>query len=52
MILARQLPRTGTGKLVRGMLRRIASGDGGSIEDTSHLANAESIEDLISGHKE
>ena len=50
IILARQLPRTGTGKLVRGMLRRIATGDGETIEDTSHLANAESIDDLIHRH--
>ena len=47
VVIARQLPRTATGKLVRRMLRRIASGDAGAIEDTSHLVNAEAIQDLI-----
>lgn len=47
VMIARQLPRTATGKLVRRMLRRIASGDTHAIEDTSHLVNAESIQDLI-----
>lgn len=47
IVLARQLPRTATGKLVRRMLRRIASGDTDAIEDTSHLANANVIEELI-----
>jgi len=47
IVVARQLPRTATGKLVRGMLRRIASGDSQAIKDTSHLVNAESIQDLI-----
>ncbi len=47
VVIARQLPRTATGKLVRRMLRRIASGDAGAIEDTSHLVNAESIQDLL-----
>ncbi len=52
IVIARELPRTSTGKLVRRLLRRIASGDAGANEDTSHLANAESVKDLIKKHEE
>ncbi|MDP2982793.1 MAG: AMP-binding protein [Candidatus Latescibacter sp.] len=46
-IIAEELPRTRTGKIVRRVLRRIATGDITSNEDLSHLANPESVEELI-----
>ena len=52
IIITEELPRTATGKLARRLLRRIASGDSGGNEDTSHLTNAESINALIKSHKE
>ncbi len=46
-IFARELPRTRTGKLVRRVLRRIATGDIAHDEDLSHVANPESVRDLV-----
>jgi acetyl-CoA synthetase len=46
-IIAEELPRTRTGKIVRRVLRRIATGDIGGSEDLSHLANPESVEEII-----
>lgn len=46
-IFARELPRTRTGKLVRRVLRRIATGDIAHDEDLSHVANPESVKNLI-----
>jgi acetyl-CoA synthetase len=46
-VIADELPRTRTGKIVRRVLRRIATGDITSNDDLSHLANPESVEDLI-----
>ncbi|MBN2171257.1 MAG: AMP-binding protein [Candidatus Krumholzibacteriota bacterium] len=44
---ARELPRTRTGKVVRRLLRRIATGEATEDEDLSHVANPESVRDLI-----
>jgi len=46
-VFSSELPRTRTGKLVRRVLRRIASGDIGGDEDMSHVANPGSVEELI-----
>ncbi|MBN1293582.1 MAG: AMP-binding protein [Candidatus Latescibacteria bacterium] len=46
-IVTGELPRTRTGKVVRRLLRRIASGDMGSDEDLSHVANPEVVKKLI-----
>jgi len=46
-IFATELPRTRTGKIVRRVLRRIASGDVGHDEDLSHIANPDSVNELI-----
>ncbi|MFA6471817.1 MAG: AMP-binding protein [Candidatus Latescibacterota bacterium] len=46
-IFADELPHTRTGKIVRRVLRRIATGDITSSEDLSHLANPESVEEII-----
>lgn len=48
-VFAGDLPRTRTGKLVRRILRRIASGGISPEEDLSHVANPESVEKLIEG---
>lgn len=52
IVITDALPRTATGKLVRRLLKRIASGEVGDHEDTGHLANAESVKALIKKHKE
>ena len=44
---ARELPRTRTGKVVRRLLRRIATGEATEDEDLSHVANPDSVKDLI-----
>lgn len=46
-VVASQLPRTRTGKVVRRVLKRIVSGDISIEEDLSHLANPDSVEELI-----
>ena len=46
------LPRTKSGKVVRRLLNRIASGDADSGEDLSYLANPEKVKDLINGNIE
>ncbi len=46
-VFARELPKTRTGKLVRRVLRRIASGDIAHDEDLSHVANPEAVKDLV-----
>ncbi|MCG8615016.1 MAG: AMP-binding protein [Desulfobacterales bacterium] len=52
IVITEELPRTATGKLVRRLLKRIASGEAGENEDTGHLANASSVKALIEKHKE
>ncbi|MHB9027961.1 MAG: AMP-binding protein [Candidatus Latescibacterota bacterium] len=46
-IIAPELPRTRTGKIVRRVLKRIATGDITMDEDLSHVANPISVEKLI-----
>ena len=46
-ILTGELPRTRTGKIVRRILRRVATGDISPDEDMSHVVNPESIKELI-----
>ncbi len=46
-LLVPELPRTATGKVVRRLLRRIATGDIQPAEDLSHVANPESVNNLI-----
>lgn len=46
-IFTHELPRTRTGKIVRRILRRVATGDISIDEDLSHVANPESIKKLI-----
>jgi acetyl-CoA synthetase len=46
-ILSRELPRTRTGKVVRRVLRRIATGDISPEEDLSHIANPRAVDELI-----
>jgi len=52
IVIAKELPRTSTGKVVRRLLRRIASGDVESNEDISHVANTESVKDLVGKNEE
>ncbi len=46
-IIAPELPRTRTGKIVRRVLKRIAVGDISGDEDLSHLANPGAVDELI-----
>jgi acetyl-CoA synthetase len=46
-IVAPELPRTRTGKIVRRVLKRIAVGDISREEDLSHLANPGAVDELI-----
>ena len=43
----RELPRTRTGKVVRRLLRRIATGDISIEEDLSHVANPGAVQELL-----
>lgn len=43
------LPKTRSGKIMRRILRKIASGDPSDLGDTSTLLNPEVVEDIISG---
>lgn len=43
------LPKTRSGKIMRRILRKIASGDTGELGDTSTLADPSVVEDLIKG---
>ncbi len=47
----RELPRTRTGKLLRRVLRRIASGDMAHDEDLGHVANPEAVSELVRKHQ-
>jgi acetyl-CoA synthetase len=47
VVYVSELPRTSTGKVVRRLLRRIASGDVRNGEDLSHVANPESLTKLM-----
>ena len=44
-----QLPKTRSGKIMRRILRKIASGDSQELGDTSTLLNPECVEELKSG---
>jgi acetyl-CoA synthetase len=46
-IVAPELPRTRTGKIMRRVLKRIAVGDISGDEDLSHLANPGTVDELI-----
>jgi acetyl-CoA synthetase len=46
------LPKTRSGKIMRRILRKIASGDTGNLGDTSTLADPGVVTDLIDGWKE
>lgn len=43
------LPKTRSGKIMRRILRKIASGEGGSLGDTSTLLNPEIVEEIKKG---
>ncbi|MCW5622153.1 MAG: acetate--CoA ligase [Burkholderiales bacterium] len=45
------LPKTRSGKIMRRILRRIAQGDYASLGDTSTLADAAVIENLVAEHR-
>ncbi|MGK7391227.1 MAG: acetate--CoA ligase [Candidatus Cyclobacteriaceae bacterium M2_1C_046] len=45
------LPKTRSGKIMRRILRKIASGDTSNMGDTSTLLNPEVVEEIISGAK-
>lgn len=47
--LAPQLPKTRSGKIMRRILRKIASGEFGQLGDTSTLLNPEAVDALIAG---
>lgn len=46
------LPKTRSGKIMRRILRKIASGDTGNLGDTSTLADPGVVSDLIDGWRE
>jgi len=48
---APQLPKTRSGKIMRRILRKIASGEFSALGDTSTLLNPEAVEMLIAGRK-
>ena len=52
IVITDELPRTVTGKLVRRLLRRIASGKTCENEDTGHLSNSQTVSELIRKIKE
>jgi acetyl-CoA synthetase len=43
------LPKTRSGKIMRRILRKIASGDTEDLGDTSTLLNPDVVEDIIEG---
>ncbi|MEQ9218611.1 MAG: acetate--CoA ligase [Cyclobacteriaceae bacterium] len=43
------LPKTRSGKIMRRILRKVASGDSGNLGDTSTLLNPEVVEEIIKG---
>lgn len=45
------LPKTRSGKIMRRILRKVASGDSSNLGDTSTLLNPEIVDELISGAK-
>ncbi len=45
------LPKTRSGKIMRRILRKIASGDTGNMGDTSTLLNPEVVEEIMKGAK-
>ena len=47
-----QLPKTRSGKIMRRILRKIASSEYEGLGDTSTLADPEVVEKLIADHKE
>ncbi|WP_238751852.1 acetate--CoA ligase [Neolewinella maritima] len=44
-----ELPKTRSGKIMRRILRKVASGDTGALGDTSTLLNPEAVESVIAG---
>jgi acetyl-CoA synthetase len=47
VVFAQALPRTRSGKVVRRVLKRLATGDVRPGEDLNHVANPESLDDLL-----
>ena len=45
------LPKTRSGKIMRRILRKVASGDSSNLGDTSTLLNPEIVEELLKGAK-
>ena len=45
------LPKTRSGKIMRRILRKVASGDTSNLGDTSTLLNPDVVEEIIEGAK-
>jgi acetyl-CoA synthetase len=45
------LPKTRSGKIMRRILRKVASGDTGNLGDTSTLLNPEIVDEIKEGAK-
>ena len=45
------LPKTRSGKIMRRILRKVASGDSSNLGDTSTLLNPEIVDELLKGAK-
>jgi acetyl-CoA synthetase len=51
IIIAEDLPKTRSGKIMRRILRKIASDEGDQLGDLSSLANPAIVEELKDQHK-
>jgi acetyl-CoA synthetase len=50
--VARGLPKTRSGKIMRRILRQIAAGEYAELGDTTTLADPSVVEDLVNDHRE
>jgi len=50
--VARGLPKTRSGKIMRRILRQIAAGEYGDLGDTTTLADPGVVEDLVNAHRD